>query len=32
VWKDERYPKHLLGGLRYILKLENADASPSGKK
>jgi type 1 glutamine amidotransferase len=32
VWKDERYQKHLLGGLRYILKLENADATPSGKK
>jgi type 1 glutamine amidotransferase len=31
VWKDERFQKHLLGGLRYVLKLEDADATPSGK-
>jgi type 1 glutamine amidotransferase len=29
VWKDERYQKHLLGGLRYVLRLEDADATPS---
>jgi uncharacterized protein (TIGR03067 family) len=29
VWKDERYQKHLLGGLRYVLGLEKADAKPS---
>lgn len=32
VWKDERFQKHLLGGLRYVLKLEDADATPSGGK
>lgn len=31
VWKDERFQKHLIGGLRYVLGLENADASPSGR-
>ena len=31
VWKDERFQKHLLGGLRYVLKLEDADATPSEK-
>jgi type 1 glutamine amidotransferase len=29
VWKDERYQKHLLGGLRYVLGIEKADAKPS---
>jgi type 1 glutamine amidotransferase len=33
VWKDERFRKHVLGGLRYVLRLEDADATPSaGKK
>jgi type 1 glutamine amidotransferase len=32
VWKDERFQKHLLGGLRYVLKLEDADATPSARK
>lgn len=31
VWKDERFQKHLLGGLRYAMGLEQADATPSGK-
>lgn len=28
VWNDPRFQKHLLGGLRYVLKLEDADATP----
>jgi uncharacterized protein len=32
VWKDERFQKHLLGGLRYVLGLDKANATPSGKK
>jgi type 1 glutamine amidotransferase len=28
LWKDERFQKHILGGLRYVLGLENADATP----
>jgi type 1 glutamine amidotransferase len=28
VWKDERFQKHVLGGLRYALGLEKADATP----
>ncbi len=31
VWKDERFQKHMIGGLRYVLGLEDADATPSGK-
>jgi type 1 glutamine amidotransferase len=31
VWKDERYQKHLIGGLRWALKLEEGDATPSAK-
>jgi uncharacterized protein len=30
VWKDERFQKLMIGGLRYVLRLEDADASPSG--
>ncbi len=30
VWKDERYQKLMIGGLRYVLRLEDADATPSG--
>jgi len=30
VWKDERFQKHMIGGLRYVLGLEEADATPSG--
>jgi hypothetical protein len=29
LWKDERFRKHVLGGLRYVLRLEDADATPS---
>jgi len=29
VWKDERFRKMLVGGLRYITRLENADATPT---
>jgi hypothetical protein len=32
VWKDERFLKHLLGGLRYVLGLESGDATPSAKE
>jgi len=32
VWTDERFQKHLRGGLRYVLKLEDADATPTPKK
>jgi uncharacterized protein len=31
VWKDERYQAHLIGGLRWALKLEEGDATPSSK-
>ena len=31
VWKDERFQKHMIGGLRYIFGLEDADATPSSK-
>ncbi len=31
VWKDERFQKHLVGGLRYAMGLENADATPSAR-
>lgn len=30
VWTDERFQKHVLGGLLFILGLEQADASPKG--
>jgi type 1 glutamine amidotransferase len=29
VWKDPRYQEHLVGGLRWAMKLENGDATPS---
>ncbi|MFQ3652361.1 MAG: ThuA domain-containing protein, partial [Gemmataceae bacterium] len=29
VWKDERFQKHLLGGLRFILGLEEGEVKPS---
>jgi type 1 glutamine amidotransferase len=32
VWTDERFQKHLHGGLRYVLGLENADATPQPRK
>lgn len=28
VWKDERFAKHMLGGLRYVLKLEDGVPGP----
>jgi len=31
VWKDPRYQEHLVGGLRWAMKLENGDATPSGR-
>lgn len=31
VWKDERFQKHMVGGLRYAMGLESADATPSTK-
>jgi type 1 glutamine amidotransferase len=31
VWKDERFQKHLLGGLRFILRLEGGETTPSEK-
>jgi type 1 glutamine amidotransferase len=31
VWKDERFQKHLLGGLRFILRLEDGATTPSEK-
>jgi uncharacterized protein len=31
VWKDPRYQDHLVGGLRWAMKLENGDATPSAK-
>jgi type 1 glutamine amidotransferase len=31
VWKDERYQAHLIGGLRWALRLEDGDATPSTK-
>ncbi len=32
VWKDERFQKHLFGGLRYATGELKGDATPSGKK
>jgi type 1 glutamine amidotransferase len=32
VWKDERFQKHLLGGLRWATGEAKGDATPSGKK
>lgn len=31
VWKDPRYQNHLIGGLRWAMKLESGDATPSAK-
>ena len=31
VWKDPRYQEHLVGGLRWAMKLEDGDATPSAK-
>ena len=31
VWKDPRFQEHLLGGLRWAIKLEEGDATPSAK-
>jgi uncharacterized protein len=31
VWKDPRYQEHLVGGLRWAMKLESGDATPSAK-
>lgn len=28
VWKDDRFRKHMLGGLRYVMGLEKGDATP----
>jgi uncharacterized protein len=28
VWKDARFQKHMLGGLRYVMGLEEGDATP----
>ncbi len=30
VWRDQRYQQHLLGGIRYILGLEEATDTPGG--
>jgi type 1 glutamine amidotransferase len=32
VWKDERFQKHLLGGLKWAAGEAKGDATPSGKK
>jgi type 1 glutamine amidotransferase len=32
LWRDERFLKHVRGGLRYVLKLEDADATPSAER
>lgn len=32
VWKDERFVKHMHGGLRYVLGLESGDATPQPLK
>lgn len=31
VWKDPRFQQHLVGGLRWAMKLEDGDATPSAK-
>jgi type 1 glutamine amidotransferase len=31
VWKDPRYQEHLVGGLRWAMKLDDGDATPSAK-
>lgn len=32
VWKDERFQKHLLGGLKWAMKDADGDATPSAKR
>jgi type 1 glutamine amidotransferase len=32
VWQDPRFQQHMLGGLRYVLHLVDADATPSAKE
>jgi type 1 glutamine amidotransferase len=32
VWRDPRYQQHLLGGLRYVLRLAQGDVTPSGQE
>lgn len=32
VWQDARFQQHIVGALRYVTGLENADATPSGVK
>ena len=32
VWKDPRYQEHLVGGLRWAMKLESGDATPSARR
>jgi type 1 glutamine amidotransferase len=32
VWRDPRFQQHMLGGLRYIFRLVDADATPSAKE
>ena len=31
VWKDPRFQEHLIGGLKWAMKLESGDATPSAK-
>jgi hypothetical protein len=31
VWKDERFQKHLIGGLKWATGEAQGDATPSGK-
>jgi type 1 glutamine amidotransferase len=32
VWQDERFQKHLIGGLKWAMKEAEGDATPSGKR
>lgn len=32
VWRDARFQDHVVGGLRYVFRQEDADATPSGAK
>jgi type 1 glutamine amidotransferase len=32
VWKDERFQKHVVGGLNYVFRLAEGDATPSAQR
>ena len=32
IWQDSRFQEHLLGGIKWTLKLADGDATPSGRR